>query len=411
MKGIRRNRIRYRLFFIAFIAVLATGASFYLNKMSGAIPEEIYVRHNDMTTVNFHVPMTGETSVCTVDLNKPVTFIADRLGEYKLKIKLFGLFDVKTVDVNVVDKNYVYPCGFQIGLYMKTRGVLAVNTSEITDFEGNILNPCNNIIHQGDYITKVNQEDIASKTDLIHKIDASKGEAMTMTLRRNGESIDVSVQPVRDQQGDYKIGLWVKDDTQGIGTLTFIDSDQEFGALGHGISDTETTSLLDIDYGSLYNTKILSIVKGTNGQPGEFIGTIDYNGSNLIGKIEKNTNCGIYGSLNKDLISQHQLTQMQIGYSYEVHKGPAYVRLYTGEEFKDYEIEITNINNNEYKNITYKVISPELIDLTNGIVQGMSGCPIIQDGKIVGAVTHVFVDDSRSGYGIFIEKMLNNLAK
>jgi stage IV sporulation protein B len=217
---------------------------------------------------------------------------------------------------------------------------------------------------------------------------------------------DVSIQPVLDESGEYKIGLWVKDDAQGIGTLTFIDSNQCFGALGHGISDETTSSLLNIENGLLYKTKIVSIIKGSNGKPGELVGTIDYSGTEKLGRIIENSSCGIYGKLDKDLTKTYNLELMEVGVSSLVHKGTAFIRMYQGNEYKDYEIELTNISYNGQKNLTFCVKSEELLNLTNGIVQGMSGCPIIQDNNVIGAVTHVLVDDSTKGYGIFIEKMM-----
>lgn len=212
--------------------------------------------------------------------------------------------------------------------------------------------------------------------------------------------------PVRTDEGDYKVGIWVKDDAQGIGTLTYIDSDNNFAALGHGISANQSQQTLSINSGSLYNTRIVSIVKGQKGTPGEFIGTIDYKGVNRIGNIEKNSVCGVFGSMTKDMVNEYGITPVKVGFSQEVHKGKAYIRMYADGGFKDYEIKITGLSYSSDKNITLKVVSDELIDKTNGVVQGMSGCPIIQDDKIVGAVTHVFIDDPSCGYGIFIENML-----
>lgn len=426
--GKKKNKWIGRFFLVMLLMVAtAAGTGIYINRIVGQIPPEIYVLRDNETTVDLNLPITGErvfqqevsaTSVKKhqnvqqrVDFNQPVTFIGNSLGEYKLRIKLFGLFDVRTVSVNVVDEKYVYPCGFQIGMYLKTDGVLAVNIGEFADYDGNTVRPCQNIIQKGDYITAFNGEAMNEKADLINRIASSNGEKITLTVRRNGQETDVSVQPVADAEGSYKIGLWVKDDAQGIGTVTFIDDGGHFGALGHGISDSETSSLLKIASGALYNTKIISIVKGSNGQPGEFIGTIDYRPANRLGSISENTNCGIFGSLQTDLIERYGLSSMPVGYSHDVHKGEALIRMYddTEHHFSDYPIEITETSTNESKNITFKVTSQDLLDKTNGIVQGMSGCPILQDGRVIGAVTHVFVDDCRSGYGVFIEKMLNKL--
>ena len=403
----RKIIYRFFLFIIAFI-ITASGAAIYVHKIAEKVPDNIYVQNNNITTVKLGLPVTAENDTQKINFNKPVTFIADETGNYQFIVKLFGVFDISTVNVNVVNPDYVYPCGFQIGLYLKTDGILAINTQSITDIYGNEINPCDNIIRQGDYITAVNGKEVTSKNTLMEEVKNCNGNAVIFTIRRNSQEFDVSVTPVMDSSGEYKIGLWVKDDAQGIGTITYIDSDNNFGALGHGISDETTSSLLEIQDGRLYKTKIVSIMKGSNGEPGEFIGTIDYKESNQLGTIEKNTSCGILGKLQSNLVEEYNLELMEVGYSYEVSKGPAYIRLYTGKEYKDYEIEIENITYNNHKNLTFSVTSPELLALTNGIVQGMSGSPIIQNGKIIGAVTHVLVDDPTRGYGIFIENMLEH---
>lgn len=425
-----RRKAGRLLFLFIFASVLVMGAALYIHYVLEQIPDEIYVRRDEKTTIELKIPVTGERilshaaaadsadtgsydaaqmKVQKVDFNQPVTFVGSGIGEYKMRLRLFGIFDVRTVSVNVVNEKYVYPCGFQIGMYLKTDGVLAVNVGEITDIMGNTVRPCENIIHQGDYIVAVNKTPVSAKAALMKAVDESNGEPMILTVRRNGIITDVSIQPVQDAEGNYKIGLWVKDDAQGIGTVTFIDNQNRFGALGHGISDAQTASLLTIESGALYNTRIVSIVKGSNGQPGEFIGTIDYRLVNRLGNIKENTSCGIFGELDKDLVGQYRLEQMPVGYSYEVHTGDAFIRMYDENGYQDYAIAVTDTSANESKNITFKVTSEALLEKTNGIVQGMSGCPIIQDGKVVGAVTHVFVDDCHCGYGVFIEKMLNKL--
>ena len=318
------------------------------------------------------------------------------------------MFNIRTVEVNVVNERNIYPCGFQIGMYLKTDGVLVVGTGEFEDYEGNKVNPCSNILKQGDYITAINGKEINSKSELNNIINACNDEKVILKVRRNGEIIELSIKPVLTAEGDYKVGLWVKDDAQGIGTVTYVTDDGKYGALGHGVSDPTVGELMEIRAGSIYKTKIISIVKGENGDPGEFVGTINYSDSNKLGSIIKNSISGITGDISANLINDYKLKKVPLGYSYEVKKGPAYVRLYHNGEYKDYEIEIQNVKTGASKNITYKVVSKELLELTNGIVQGMSGCPIIQNGKLVGAVTHVFIDDSTCGYGIFLENMLEH---
>ena len=407
MKEYRKNNKIFRLFFLTVIGVIiAAGFGIYAGILMKKIPRNIYVENNKTTTLELNLPVTGDNVIQTVDFNKPVTFVAGSTGTYKMDIKLFGVFDISTVNVNVVEQKNVYPCGFQTGLYMKTDGVLVVGTENIEDSYGNLISPCENVIRTGDYISAVNGNYINRKDELIDIISEFNGGELIFTVRRNESDIDVSIRPVRDTNGDYKVGLWVKDDAQGIGTVTYIDEGGRFGALGHGITDTDTDKLLDISDGALYRTNIISIIKGEDGTPGEFVGTIDYKKSNVLGEINSNRTNGIYGTIDTKLIEEYDLKMMSVGYSYETHKGTAAIRMYVKGEFKEYPIIIEELSNNESKNITFRVVSEELLELTNGIVQGMSGCPIIQDGKIIGAVTHVFIDNSKCGYGIYMEKMM-----
>lgn len=307
--------------------------------------------------------------------------------QLSMQIKLFGVFDIRTVDVNVVEPDYVYPCGFQIGLYLKTDGVLAVNTQSITDIYGNEVNPCENIIRQGDYILAVNAEKVSSKGTLAEAVKKCGGTEVVFTILRNGQQFDVSVTPVMDEGGNYKIGLWVKDDAQGIGTMTYIDSSGGFGALGHGISDETTAGLLTIRR-KLCKTKIVSIIKRNRRYAGRIYRNDKlFQEKNFLGSIRKNTVSGIFGTLDKNLAEEYELEYMQVGYSHEVEKGKAYIRMYTDNSYQDYQIEIDHISYGGQKNLTFTVKSPELLAMTNGIVQGMSGSPILQNGKFVGAVT------------------------
>lgn len=404
-----KNKIVYRFFLIIILFVAAaSGFGAYADFVAQRLPEEIYVQNDCETTVEFGLPATAEDGKQKINLGRPATFITGQTGNYKLLVKLFGIFDIATVDVNVVEQDFVYPCGFQIGLYLKTDGVLIADTQDIIDIYGNEVSPCKSILRKGDYILAVNGQLVSSKNILVDEIKKCGGTEVVFTIRRNGEEFDVSIMPAMDESGIYKAGLWVKDDAQGIGTMTYIDGKGGFGALGHGISDETSKSLLELKQGRLYKTKIVSIIKGTNGTPGEFVGTIDYQEKNLLGTIEKNTSGGIFGKLKTDLISEYNLECMEVGYSHEIAKGKAYIRMYTGMDYNDYEINIEHISYNSQKNMTFTVKSQELLEITNGIVQGMSGSPIIQNGKVIGAVTHVLVDDSTKGYGIFIENMLEH---
>ena len=377
------NKYIYWSGIITLLFILITS---YVNYVNKHFPEQIYITEQSDTSINLSLPVTGSVhntqngtnnSLANADFSREVTFITGSPGSYHIDLHLFGFLFLKTVNVNVVDEKYVYPCGFQAGLYLKSSGILVVKTDSIESKSSGTITPCENIITKGDYILRINDEEINSKKQLSCKVNECAGEKLNIELLRNDEIINVTVTPVEDKNSEYKLGLWVKDDAQGIGTITYIDTDYNYAALGHPITDNTTGKALNIKYGRLYNTRILSIIKGQNGTPGELQGIIDYKNSTPIGTIDKNSSYGIYGTF------------------------------YRNNKYDDYEIKITQLNNNDSKNISFVVTSEELLDMTNGIVQGMSGCPIIQDGKIIGAVTHVLIDDSRSGYGIYIENMLN----
>ncbi len=392
----------------------------YTEYIKRHFPEHIYINEQSNTTFDLSVPVTGNVYNLSgynnssgssinnnADFNREVTFITGSPANYNMDLKLFGIIFLKTVQVNVVDEAKVYPGGFQAGLYLKSNGILVVKTDTVNSLSYGSINPCENILSKGDYILSVNGKNISSKNTFSDIISGSEGETLELEILRNGTIISVNVTPVLDTDNSYKLGLWIKDDAQGIGTITYIDQAGHYGALGHGITDTSTGAIMNISGGRIYSTKILSIVKGREGAPGELQGIIDYKNSKPVGTINKNCEYGIYGTIDNNVSTRHNLQLMSAGYRYMVHKGKAYIRFYRNNKYNDYEIEITALNNSSSKNISFRVTSDELIELTNGIVQGMSGCPIIQDGKLIGAVTHVLIDDSHSGYGIYIENMLN----
>ena len=256
---------------------------------------------------------------------------------------------------------------------------------------------------------EIDGEKIESKAELVALLDTSKGEKMDMTICRQETEIEVSVQPKLNKEGDYKLGLWVRDNAQGVGTLTFIDEEGNFGALGHGISDVDTGEVLDLKSGTLYSTEIIALKKGKDGDPGEMTGMIEYIDSNIWGQITENSNRGIYGKGNRKLIDKVEGEPMQIALKHEVEKGPAQILCSIDGEPKYYDVEIKDVymeNAHINRGILLEITDPELLSATGGIIQGMSGAPIIQDNKIIGAVTHVLVQDASCGYGIFIEEML-----
>jgi stage IV sporulation protein B len=253
---------------------------------------------------------------------------------------------------------------------------------------------------------------ISDKKQIKEYVENSMGKEIIFQVSRHDELIQVKIKPQKDENNVYKMGAWLRDSAQGIGTMTYIDSEKRFGALGHGINDMDTGELLKLGTGLLYHTEIVAVKRGEKGSPGELTGVIEYRPEQVSGVITDNTVQGIYGVANDELLSEYISGEaIPIALKQEVTTGPAQILCTIDGEAKYYDIEIIKLSpSNEALNrqISLKVTDEELLSLTGGIVQGMSGAPIIQDGKFVGAVTHVLVQDSTKGYGIFIEDMVGN---
>lgn len=331
----------------------------------------------------------------------------------------------------------VYACGRLTGIYEQTEGVLVVNTTEVTDEDGKKVNPADKKVKCGDYILSVNGRTVADKEELSEAVndimkeydenldeslkdksneDKIKSEINKRTVKikflRGGEEMSADIAPVRMDDGIYYMGIWVKDDLAGIGTITYYTKDGRFGALGHGIGDgTQSGNLLYANSGDLYSMKLTKIKKGKAGTPGEIGGVVYFGKKSHIGTLDCNSNLGIYGQLDSDELSEYAAedTYYPVAGKDEIHTGSAQMISEISGKLEKYNLEITNIDKkatDTNKGMELKVTDERLIELSGGIVQGTSGSPIIQDGKIIGAVTHVFVDDPTGGYGICIDEML-----
>ena len=331
----------------------------------------------------------------------------------------------------------VYACGRLTGIYEQTEGVLVVNTTEVTDEDGKKVNPADKKVKCGDYILSVNGHTVADKEELSEAVndimkeydenldeslkdksneDEIKSEINKRTVNikflRGGEEMSADIAPVRMDDDRYYMGIWVKDDLAGIGTITYYTKDGRFGALGHGIGDgTQSGNLLYANSGDLYSMKLTKIKKGKAGTPGEIGGVVYFGKKSHIGTLDCNSNLGIYGQLDSDELSEYAAedTYYPVADKDEIHTGSAQMISEISGKLEKYNLEITNIDKkatDTNKGMELKVTDERLIELSGGIVQGTSGSPIIQDGKIIGAVTHVFVDDPTGGYGICIDEML-----
>ncbi len=393
-------------------------------QIDSSIPSVLRVRAGQEDSLQLDLPATadivsvgsrGESNIpegaVTIDLNQPVTVKMDSDMAYQMQVKLFGFLPFKQVDIQVMENAELIPVGVPIGIYLKAEGILVIGVGDFTGVNGVTYSPCKYILQSGDYILKLNGENIDDKDVFIERVMDSGGKELLLTVERNGEVMDLKVTPVQDENGDYRIGVWIRDNAQGVGTMTYIDADGNFGALGHGINDIDTSTLMEMNDGTLYQTEIIAIHKGAVGHPGEMVGMIVYSDDRILGDITNNCARGIFGKCNARGMEAAVGEPLPIGLKQDITKGPAHILCTIDGTSRYYSVEITGIrmdNDNVNRGIELTVTDPELIKLTGGIIQGMSGAPIIQNGKFVGAVTHVLVQDSTKGYGIFIENMLEH---
>ena len=373
------------------------------------LPDNIVLMQGEFLNLNtiFGINLkSSETMQASSNLNNQ---IVEKTGKLDLSLNLFDLFSVKDVTVNVIPNTTVIPIGKAIGMKMYTEGVLVVGMSEI---EGK--KPYEKTgIEAGDTIVEINNIKINSTDDLIECVNSSKGQEIEIKYINDNEEKTTSIEPVKTSNNEYKIGLWVRDAAAGVGTLTFYEpSTNNFASLGHGINDVDTYELINIAKGELVTTNIVDIVKGQDGTPGEIRGSIE-NGTTL-GNISKNTSFGVYGQIsNISKLNLNQSREMEVANRSEIKTGKAEImcELENGK-IGTYEIEIQKLyteNNENNKSMLIKVTDEELIEKTGGIIQGMSGAPIIQNGKFIGAVTHVLVNDSKTGYAVFADLMIKQM--
>ena len=398
----RKRKYRYLLLtFLALDLMLMGWLGYRL--LDRKIPDQILVDHENSQEV------TKLLKCPFVSFDDAIT--ASGKDSYILHSEILGVISFKDVKVKNTTLDDVYVSGDAVGIYMQTKGVLIIDTGEIRLENGETEDPARNIVKPGDYIVAFDQDEIRCKQDLMDDLAELSEKSVTIKVRRGEKTIPLTVDPVKDENGKYKLGIWVRDDTQGIGTLTYVDQDGRYGALGHGISDVDTGELLNIADGDLYNAQILGIRKGERGNPGELSGLIRYEEKNILGNISENSKNGIFGTMKAEQMEALTLKKIPVGYKQDMKTGPASILCCTDGEVKEYDAEITRIDMNHEdsnKSFVIQVTDRELLEKTGGIVQGMSGSPVLQSGKLFGAVTHVFIQDSTGGYGIFIENMMGN---
>ncbi|HBY19913.1 MAG TPA: SpoIVB peptidase, partial [Clostridiales bacterium] len=308
------------------------------------------------------------------------------------------------------------PVGKVTGIRIFTDGIMVLGTGYVNGKDGHIYEPSKRALRTSDLILEANNEKVDDKNSLINIVEKAGDKDVTLKINRKGNIIYEKITPILSNEDEYKIGIWVRDSTQGIGTITYYNpSTGNYGALGHGIVDVDTSELMTVRTGKLLKSNISCIKKGERGTPGELMGIIIDTARTNFGSVIKNTGYGIFGKLNDRYKKSIQTPETDIALKEEIKLGKAYIYSdVLGDGIEKYEIEIQSVNTLSYdisKGVIIKITDKRLLEATNGIVQGMSGSPIIQNGKIIGAVTHVFVNDPTKGYGIFIENMLKEEKK
>lgn len=371
-----------------------------------AIPEKIVLFENEELKLGEAIGITikekEDKVLATSNLN-------NKVQEKTVTLKLFNLIDVKDVKVSIVENTKVVPLGNIIGLKIYSDGVLVIGMTEV-----NGVKPYEKSnIKEGDLITAVDNINVTTTEDLVECVNSSKGKEIEIKYIRNGEEHITNIEPIKTSNNEYKIGLWVRDGAVGIGTATYYNSKNgKIATLGHGIVDVDTDALITVESGTITNARISKLKKGTEGAPGEIKGALLED--EIIGNIDINTQFGIYGNVfYSGLLDLNNTEEMDVALIEEIKKGSAKIILALEDGIrKEYDIEIKKIykNNTENnKSMLIEITDKDLIEKTGGIIQGMSGAPIIQNGKFIGAITHVLVNNPKQGYALFGETMIKQM--
>lgn len=394
---------KHFLFILSLLFILNISAFF---AVSLSLPENITITKNETSGRWISRGYSWLVTSRTENLAPAMENSSEKIGRnseesYNEKIYLYGFVPLKNVKVSVSDDEYVTPGGEAIGINLKTKGVLVVGIAPFETNDKKLLSPGKLAgIKTGDVITNANGKKIEKAGQLLKEISLSDKE-ISLSGKRGKKNISWLVSPEKDiKDGKNKLGIWIRETVAGIGTVSYYKED-EFAALGHSISDIDTGCDVTADGGSVCKAQIIGIEKGEKGSPGSLRGV--FSGGNT-GKIKTNSYCGVFGTTS----AIPNTPKVKIASKNEVRPGDAFIRCNLGGGTRNYAIKISRIvsDANTTKNMIIEITDKELLQKTGGIVQGMSGSPIIQNGKLIGAVTHVFVNDPTRGYGIFIENML-----
>lgn len=393
------------------LAAVMTG---YVLTSSGAadfgnIPDRLSLTAGSNLSLNLALPVSaeldsGDTQAKMEQSNGAIDISAGEVsGKANLIFRLLGILPVKEVELSVNEEKTLIPGGKSVGIALETQGLIVIGTSDVGANESPAALAG---LRPGDIITEVNGVDVQDAQSLTALL--TQNDAAQISFSRNGEEMKASVIPVTDARDrTLKIGAWVRSSTAGVGTLTYIDpEDNSFGALGHPISDADTGVLMPVALGGLYENEIVEIHAGESGSPGEIVGDF-FSHERQIGDVTQNTRLGIFGeNYDGDFAELPYPEGLPVAGKDEVQIGSARILTTIDDGVRSYDCEIERIDDNQTRSMVIHITDEDLIAQTGGIIQGMSGSPIIQDGKLIGAVTHVLVNDPTRGYGIFIENML-----
>jgi stage IV sporulation protein B len=373
--------------------------------VSDALPDSFTVVQNRPLTVQSAWPVTAQRTEESVAVAGQ-----KQSGVYEAQIKLLGAVPVKTVQVRAVQETRVIPCGTPFGIKMFAGGALIIGMTDVDTETGN-SNPARNAgLSVGDVITRIGERRVTTRQEVAELIENSGGQTLSVTYEHEGQTLVATIQPEMSRSaGEYKAGVWIKDSCAGIGTMTFVTEDgKHFAGLGHAICDADTGQSMPMDSGEIVPVELIGVTKGARGAPGELKGY--FSSAEPQGTLLANGETGVFGLLNRVKFSSAALP---VAMKQEVVKGGAQVlTTVDGAEPRYYSVEIERINYDEKtlaQNMVVRITDPALLEKTGGIVQGMSGSPIVQNGRLIGAVTHVFVNDPTRGYAIFAENMVNTI--
>ncbi|MBB3109192.1 stage IV sporulation protein B [Paenibacillus phyllosphaerae] len=415
------------LVLVFFVCVLGLSSPF---QHFAAFPNELRLFSGQLKQLDYGMPVHAQVTVdptilhvngskdrsLSIDLNKPISLQTEQIGETTMKLKLFGKIPFKTVKVNVVPDLRVVPGGQTIGVKVKSAGIMIVGHHQVKTAQGTKVSPGEVAnLQLGDLITHINGKfinEVRKVADLAEQAGASK-KPLQLKVKRGDQSFETKLNPVFDAEDQaWRLGLYIRDSAAGVGTLTFYAPDQGvYGALGHVITDMDTQTPIEVGEGQILQSHVTSINKSQNGEPGEKRAQFVKEGK-VLGNIERNTSFGIFGKMDELPTHSYNEQALPVAFAEEVKEGPAeLLTVVNGQKVERFSVEVVHVTKQSSpatKGMVIKITDPRLIEQTGGIVQGMSGSPIIQDGKIIGAVTHVFVNDPTSGYGCFIEWMLQD---